>query len=102
METRAAVAHKAGQPLSIETVELDGPREGEVLVESANTAKVQIAAKSQVAPEHLPEVQTNQLPTEKRPLMPEEEGFPSVHEAELQMVKTKETKRVSIARGDVV
>jgi S-(hydroxymethyl)glutathione dehydrogenase/alcohol dehydrogenase len=33
METRAAVAHKAGQPLSIETVELDGPREGEVLVE---------------------------------------------------------------------
>jgi S-(hydroxymethyl)glutathione dehydrogenase/alcohol dehydrogenase len=33
METRAAVAHEAGQPLSIETVELDGPREGEVLVE---------------------------------------------------------------------
>ena len=33
METRAAVAHKAGQPLSIETVELAGPREGEVLVE---------------------------------------------------------------------
>src|SRR6476646_7832472 len=33
METRAAVAHKAGQPLSIETVQLDGPRAGEVLVE---------------------------------------------------------------------
>src|SRR5215204_2760013 len=33
METRAAVAHKAGQPLSIETVQLDGPRTGEVLVE---------------------------------------------------------------------
>jgi len=33
MQTRAAVAHKAGEPLSIETVELDGPREGEVLVE---------------------------------------------------------------------
>ena len=33
METRAAVAHAAGQPLSIETVTLDGPREGEVLVE---------------------------------------------------------------------
>ncbi len=33
METRAAVAHKAGQPLTIETVQLDGPRAGEVLVE---------------------------------------------------------------------
>ena len=33
METRAAVAHKAGAPLSIETVHLDGPRAGEVLVE---------------------------------------------------------------------
>ena len=33
METRAAVAHKAGEPLTIETVELDGPKEGEVLVE---------------------------------------------------------------------
>ena len=33
METRAAVAHKAGAPLSIETVSLDGPKAGEVLVE---------------------------------------------------------------------
>ncbi len=33
MQTRAAVAHKAGEPLTIETVELDGPKEGEVLVE---------------------------------------------------------------------
>jgi S-(hydroxymethyl)glutathione dehydrogenase/alcohol dehydrogenase len=33
METRAAVAHQAGKPLSIETVNLDGPRDGEVLVE---------------------------------------------------------------------
>ena len=33
MHTRAAVAHQAGAPLSIETVELEGPREGEVLVE---------------------------------------------------------------------
>src|SRR5215208_5111144 len=33
METRAAVAHTAGQPLTIETVRLDGPRAGEVLVE---------------------------------------------------------------------
>jgi len=33
MKTRAAVAHKAGAPLSIETVDLEGPRQGEVLVE---------------------------------------------------------------------
>jgi S-(hydroxymethyl)glutathione dehydrogenase/alcohol dehydrogenase len=33
MQTRAAIAHKAGEKLSLETVELDGPREGEVLVE---------------------------------------------------------------------
>ena len=33
MDVRAAVAFEAGQPLSIETVQLDGPREGEVLVE---------------------------------------------------------------------
>lgn len=33
METRAAVAHKAGEPLSIETVQLEGPRAGEVMVE---------------------------------------------------------------------
>jgi len=33
MKTRAAVAWKAGQPLTIETVDLDGPRAGEVLVE---------------------------------------------------------------------
>src|SRR4051812_47768512 len=33
MKTRAAVCHKAGQPLVIETVDLDGPRAGEVLVE---------------------------------------------------------------------
>ncbi len=33
MKTRAAVAHRAGEPLNIETVDLQGPREGEVLVE---------------------------------------------------------------------
>ena len=33
MQLRAAVARKAGDPLSLETVEVDGPREGEVLVE---------------------------------------------------------------------
>jgi len=33
VETRAAVAHAAGQPLTIETVRLDGPQAGEVLVE---------------------------------------------------------------------
>ncbi len=33
MDVRAAVAHKAGAPLSIETVQLEGPRAGECLVE---------------------------------------------------------------------
>ncbi len=33
MDVRAAVAFEAGKPLQIETVQLDGPREGEVLVE---------------------------------------------------------------------
>jgi len=33
MKTRAAVAWEAGAPLTIETVDLDGPRAGEVLVE---------------------------------------------------------------------
>jgi S-(hydroxymethyl)glutathione dehydrogenase / alcohol dehydrogenase len=33
MDTKAAVAFKAGENLSIETVQLDGPRAGEVLVE---------------------------------------------------------------------
>ncbi len=38
MEVRAAVAHSAGAPLRIETVQLDGPREGEVLVELETSA----------------------------------------------------------------
>ena len=33
MKVKAAIATKAGAPLSIETVDLDGPRAGEVLVE---------------------------------------------------------------------
>ncbi|MEN9629343.1 MAG: hypothetical protein RJA10_2570 [Pseudomonadota bacterium] len=33
MKTKAAVAWKAGAPLTIETVDLEGPRDGEVLVE---------------------------------------------------------------------
>ncbi len=33
MQTRAAVAHAAARPLAIETVTLEGPRAGEVLVE---------------------------------------------------------------------
>src|SRR5215472_6286556 len=37
METRAAVAHQAGKPLEIETVDLDGPKAGEVLVEMKAT-----------------------------------------------------------------
>ena len=33
MDVRAAVAHEAGKPLAVETVQLDGPRDDEVLVE---------------------------------------------------------------------
>ncbi len=33
MDVKAAVAFEAGKPLSIETVQLEGPKEGEVLVE---------------------------------------------------------------------
>jgi len=33
MKTRAAVAWKAGEPLTIETIDIEGPRAGEVLVE---------------------------------------------------------------------
>jgi S-(hydroxymethyl)glutathione dehydrogenase/alcohol dehydrogenase len=33
MKVRAAVAHKAGAPLTVEDVDLEGPKQGEVLVE---------------------------------------------------------------------
>jgi S-(hydroxymethyl)glutathione dehydrogenase/alcohol dehydrogenase len=33
LDVRAAVAHRAGAPLTIETVRLDGPKAGEVLIE---------------------------------------------------------------------
>src|SRR5271166_5415490 len=33
MKTRAAVAWQAGQPLTVETVDIEGPKAGEVLVE---------------------------------------------------------------------
>ena len=33
MKTRAAVAWKAGEPLTIETIDIEGPKAGEVLVE---------------------------------------------------------------------
>ena len=33
MDVRAAVAVAAGKPLDLTTVQLDGPREGDVLVE---------------------------------------------------------------------
>ena len=37
MKTRAAVAWEAGKPLSIEEVDLEGPRAGEVLVKIVAT-----------------------------------------------------------------
>ena len=44
MDVRAAVAHKAGDPLSIETIQLDGPKSGEVLVEVKATGICHTAA----------------------------------------------------------
>ena len=44
MKTRAAVAWKAGEPLSIETVDLDGPKAGEVLIEIKATGICHTAA----------------------------------------------------------
>ena len=37
MKTRVAIAYKAGEPLVIETVDLEGPKAGEVLVENMAT-----------------------------------------------------------------
>ncbi|MBV9519993.1 MAG: S-(hydroxymethyl)glutathione dehydrogenase/class III alcohol dehydrogenase [Hyphomicrobiales bacterium] len=37
MKSRAAIAFEAGKPLTIGTVELDGPKQGEVLIEIAAT-----------------------------------------------------------------
>lgn len=37
MKTRAAIAYKAGQPLEIDTIDLDGPKAGEVLLENMAT-----------------------------------------------------------------
>ncbi|MEX2496024.1 MAG: S-(hydroxymethyl)glutathione dehydrogenase/class III alcohol dehydrogenase [Woeseia sp.] len=37
MKTRAAVAWEAGKPLEIETIDLDGPKEGEVLIRMVAT-----------------------------------------------------------------
>jgi S-(hydroxymethyl)glutathione dehydrogenase/alcohol dehydrogenase len=33
MKTKAAICYSAGKPLEIVTVDLDGPRAGEVLIE---------------------------------------------------------------------
>ena len=37
MKTIAAVAWEAGAPLSIETIDLDGPKQGEVLIRNVAT-----------------------------------------------------------------
>src|SRR3546814_5501952 len=44
MDVRAAVAFEAGKPLSIETVQLEGPKAGEVLVEIKATGICHTAA----------------------------------------------------------
>ena len=42
MKVRAAVAHKAGEPLAIEMVDLEGPRAGEVLVSLRNVDTIAV------------------------------------------------------------
>ena len=37
MQVKAAVAWEAGKPLEIETIDLEGPREGECLVKREHT-----------------------------------------------------------------
>ena len=37
MKTRAAVAWQADKPLEIETIEIDGPKDGEVLLRNVAT-----------------------------------------------------------------
>ena len=49
MEVRAAVAHQAGKPLVIETVDLAGPRAGD----TAEPAKVDPAEINEVIPGYL-------------------------------------------------
>jgi hypothetical protein len=46
MDVRAAVAFEAGKPLTIQTVQLEGPKAGEVLVE--------IKASGYAIPMHIP------------------------------------------------
>ncbi len=40
MKTRAAVAWKAGEPLTVETIDIEGPKAGEVLVEVMATGRL--------------------------------------------------------------
>ena len=40
MKTRAAVAFEAGKPLEIEEIDLDGPKDGEVLLRNVATGFV--------------------------------------------------------------
>ena len=42
MKTRAAVAWKAGAPLTIETVDLEGPRAGEIAIDDLITHRLKL------------------------------------------------------------
>ena len=58
MDVRAAIAYEAGKPLVIETVQLEGPRAGEVLVEIKATGicHTDMAVRDQQLPTPLPAV----------------------------------------------
>ena len=42
MKTRAAVAWKAGAPLTIETVDVEGPRAGEIAIDDLITHRLKL------------------------------------------------------------
>ena len=52
METRAAVAHAAGQPLAIETIQLEGPRAGAYLFDGC----IAMACTLSASPDNTPKV----------------------------------------------
>jgi Zn-dependent alcohol dehydrogenase len=66
LDVRAAVAHRAGAPLALETVRLDGPKAQEVLIEITMEGRINI----------------DDLITHALPLERINEGFDLMHRGE--------------------
>jgi Zn-dependent alcohol dehydrogenase len=67
MKTKAAIAWKAGAPLTIEEVDLEGPRAGEVLIEVKATGicHTDYYTLSGADPEGIDDLITHRLPLER-------------------------------------